>query len=68
MKDNELAPSAEDEVGPNQYRCDCCGMIYEKGWTDEEAAAETKEVFGVEHGDDDAVVCDTCFKMMGFGV
>jgi len=45
----------------NTFTCAICGETFEKGWMDEEAAAEAEKVFGA-HLDDDAVVCDDCFK------
>ncbi len=56
-------------VGPDQYQCDACGEVYDKGWSDEEAAAEYATMHGraPDLGPDDhqdAVVCDDCFKAM----
>lgn len=52
------------ESGPNQYRCDQCGEIFDKGRTDEEAHAEAVQTFGAAldpPGDPPAVVCDDCY-------
>lgn len=48
------------------YICAVCGERFEKGWTDEEAAAETAELFGAEAAaaDDLEIVCDDCFQKM----
>ena len=49
----------------NTYKCALCGNVYEKGWTDEEAAKEAKEVMGIEDVNDKrnvAIVCDDCYK------
>lgn len=48
------------------YRCAACGEEYEKGWTDEEAAAEAETLFTAEERQDMAVVCDDCWRKMGF--
>ena len=53
--------------GANQYRCAQCGGIFDKGWTDEEARAEQEDNGWLEIPDDFmAVVCDDCYKEMGF--
>lgn len=53
------------EPGPNQYRCDCCGGIFDKGWSDEEARAEAEQQFGEAlhaEGEPPALVCDDCYN------
>ena len=55
----------------NEYQCADCGGIFEKGRSDEEAKNEAKELFGIEdedieQGNDVAVICDDCFKKIGF--
>ena len=50
------------ELKPGQYQCCICGAIYEKEWTDEEAAAERKENFGTDHAPDDGIACDDCYR------
>ena len=32
--------ASDPEVGPNEYRCECCKQVFEKARTDEEAAIE----------------------------
>lgn len=56
----------DDKPGPNQYKCDACGGVFDKGWTDEKAAAELGEKFPGFTQEDCDVVCDDCFKKMGF--
>lgn len=53
-------------IKKNEFICDCCQNVYEKGWSDEEAEEECIENFVEEaaHGDDRAIVCDDCYKMM----
>ena len=56
-----------EPLKPNEYRCAECLEVYEKSWTDEEAAAEaTANGFD---GMDCVVVCDDCYhaamKRMG---
>jgi len=53
-------------VGPNQYRCDACGGVFDKGWSDDEAAAELSENFPGFTPEDSGIVCDSCYKQMGF--
>jgi len=30
----------------NEYKCASCHNVYEKGWTDEEAEKEAKDIWG----------------------
>jgi len=55
------------KLKPNEYQCALCGEIYEKGWSDEEAYAEATEIFGKppeEWDEEQAVICDGCFRQM----
>jgi hypothetical protein len=46
----------------NQFICQECNGIFDKGWTDEEAQAEAKELFPRFSTAIMALVCDDCFK------
>lgn len=46
----------------NEYECAMCGGVFEKGWTDEEAAKELSEVFIGYTPDDSELVCDDCYR------
>lgn len=46
------------------YKCDSCGEVFEKGWSDEEAEKEADDLFPGLKVEDRAVVCDDCFKRM----
>lgn len=50
----------------NEYKCAACGNVYEKGWAVEKALAEKDDLFDHHPIEDCAVVCDGCFKKMGF--
>lgn len=51
---------------PTTYVCAVCEGTFDKGWSDEEADAERAEQFpGFEQSDCD-LVCDDCYKRMGF--
>ena len=46
------------------FTCDNCGETHEKGWSDEEAAAEAQENFpgiDIASRDEAGVVCDACY-------
>lgn len=43
----------------NEFKCEECGGVWEKGWTDEEAAEEAQNAFGITTG---ATVCDDCYN------
>ena len=44
------------------FTCDCCGGTFDKGWSEKEAAAESRELWGVDINEDPtmAVICDDC--------
>jgi hypothetical protein len=44
------------------FTCEMCGGNYEKGWSDEEAEAEAKALFGELALQDRVVVCEDCYK------
>ena len=47
------------------FTCESCGKTLEKGWTDEEAAAEAEGLFpGIDLSDpaEAGTVCDACFQ------
>lgn len=45
------------------YTCVMCKEVFEKGWTDEEADAETQKIFGVTRFTAPCdVVCDDCWQ------
>jgi hypothetical protein len=51
----------------NPMTCAHCGKDFEPAWSDEEAEAEAKRLWGVDHATTDqrmVVVCDPCFQMM----
>lgn len=52
---------------PNEYRCAVCKGVFEKGWSEEEAQSELGEVFPEFTTDECDLVCDDCYKKMGFG-
>ena len=52
------------DPGPNEYLCECCGGIFKKGWSDEEAQSEAKENFGDLPPEEAGVVCDDCYKKL----
>lgn len=48
-------------MSSDEFQCAICRGVFTKGWSDEEAKAEARELFG-EHRDDDGIVCDVCFR------
>lgn len=50
---------------PETFTCAACHGTFPKGWSDEEALAESVDVFGVAlPTEDQAVICDDCYKQM----
>lgn len=52
------------------YTCSACGAIGEKGWSDGEADAEARAVFGRDRQRDPSMVlvCDDCYKAMTMAI
>lgn len=48
----------------NEYRCEMCGEVFKKGWSDEQAKEEYKKNFNMEVKEDDGIVCDDCYNKM----
>ena len=48
----------------NEYKCQLCGGIFEKVWSNEEAENEMKELWGELKEEERVVICDDCFKMV----
>ena len=46
----------------NEYKCEMCQNIYEKGWSDEESEQEAKDIWGEIPQGDKAVICDDCYN------
>jgi hypothetical protein len=47
----------------NEYRCAGCHKVYEKGWSDEEAAEEWNRDFpGQPIDKDTSLICDICYE------
>lgn len=44
-----------------KYTCSACGETHESEWTEEEALAESKLLWGDLQPDDRAVICDDCY-------
>ena len=49
----------------NEYQCECCLQVFEKGWSEEEMIAELEENgWGHLSKEELSVVCDDCYKEM----
>lgn len=55
-----------ENLKPGEYECAACHGVFSKGWPEKEAAAEFAERFEGCNQGDAAVVCDDCYKKMGF--
>lgn len=58
------ATNGEQYDEHTHYQCEQCEGVFAKGWTDEEAWAETATVFPGLTEPDSAIVCDDCFKVL----
>ena len=45
-----------------EFICEYCQGTFERGWTEEEAAAEFGDNFPGNTADDLAEICDECYK------
>lgn len=60
---NDTAP-----LGPNEYRCDHCGGVYEKTRPEDEVLEEERELFGENCAPEDrAIICEDCWQALGLG-
>jgi len=44
------------------YTCAACGGTFEAGWSEEEARAESRDLWGNVPESELAVICDGCFQ------
>lgn len=63
---HDQTPKKICEPGPNQYECAVCGGLFDKVRSDEEADKEYAELFAAYADEPREVVCDACFKKIGF--
>lgn len=60
---SEPGKTQADVAGSDHYTCAECGGVFKKGWSDEEALAEQKLVFGaLPPPTENAIVCDDCYN------
>ena len=60
----ELLEGFAVQPGPNEFQCALCKGIFEKGWSDEEAAKECQEKIPEFAGEPVDVVCEDCYQKM----
>lgn len=53
-------PDGPAPTNAADFRCECCGGVYIKAWTDEEAKEEADAYFPPE--EEKATVCPDCYK------
>lgn len=46
----------------DEYQCAMCGGVFTKGWSEQEARAETQQYWPDTPQEDLAVVCDDCWQ------
>jgi hypothetical protein len=46
----------------DEYQCAMCGGIYTKGWSEQEARAETQQYWPDTPQEELAVICDDCWQ------
>lgn len=56
---------APEPMPPGHFRCEMCGIVDEKAWSDDEARAEAVAK-GIDP-DQSGVVCDDCYKKTPWG-
>jgi hypothetical protein len=55
---------AKPKLAPHEFWCVICQKIYNKGWSDEEAAAEKSELHPNVPYEECDMVCDDCFVVL----
>ena len=50
-----------------EFTCASCGETFTQNWSEEEAEAELAITFPGYDKHECAIVCDECYKEMGFG-
>ena len=55
-----------EKVKENEFKCELCGNVYDKGWSDEEAKQEYFDNFDDTNIDDCGMVCDDCYNKIRF--
>lgn len=53
------------ELKPGEFRCECCGGMFEKEWTEEQALDEYRKIFGKLPKalyERKASLCDDCYR------
>lgn len=53
----------EATLKADEFRCEMCGKVFPKGWSDQEAIEQQRRNFNEEPKEDDAIVCDDCYKL-----
>ena len=48
----------------NEYQCEHCGGVFEKGWSDEECREESETLWTKKDLEHSALICDDCFNDM----
>lgn len=50
------------QIKDNEFKCEMCGCTFAKGWSEQESNEELRRNFNEESKEDDAIVCDACYK------
>ena len=51
-------------MNDNEYKCANCGGVFEKGRSDEEALAASRDMWGALPMEELSVICDDCFNAL----
>lgn len=51
----------------DKFICALCKSEFDKGWSDDQAKTEFANNFPCDKLEDSALICDDCYKLMGFG-
>jgi len=47
----------------DEYKCEACGEVYNKGWSDEESDKEADAIWTKEErATPQSIICDYCFQ------
>jgi len=47
-----------------EFKCELCGGVFEKEWSDEEAKEEYERNFKEYKNEPTAIICDDCYRIV----
>lgn len=61
---SEIVATEPEPIRADQFRCDVCHGVFQKGWSDSEAEADCTRLFGPIALSERGTACEDCWKEM----